>query len=109
MAQRPRTDPPMSCIVERRLYLGDRFGASSLALLRKAGVTHVVNATDDHPNFFPNQLSYYNCNLRDDLTEHIDFDGPLQFIHGALAQGGVVLVHCAAGVSRSASLVIGFL
>ena len=109
MPKNSNTLDPINSILDRRLYLGNRFAASALDILKSLGVTHVVNCSLEQPNFFPNDLIYYNCNLRDSLTEQIEFEGPLRFIQQALASGGVVFVHCAAGVSRSASIVIGYL
>eukprot|EP00906_Rhabdomonas_costata_P000081 RCo000112 len=99
----------ISAILEGKLYLGNRAAAVDLPLLQSLGVTHVVNAAEELPNFYPDDFVYYNCHLKDDLTETIDFDGALGFIQGALDSGGVVFVHCLAGASRSASLVIAFL
>ena len=39
----------------------------------------------------------------------IELEGPLWFISKALGSEGVVFVHCLAGASRSASIVIGYL
>ena len=100
---------PFDCIIQGKLYLGNRHAAASLSLLRNLGVTHVVNAADEQPNFHPEDLVYYNCYLKDNLTERVDFEGPLRFIQSALDQGGVVFVHCAAGVSRSATIVLAYL
>eukprot|EP00906_Rhabdomonas_costata_P031714 RCo044761 len=98
----------INCIVEGKMYLGNRYAAAALGFLQGLGVTHVVNAAEEQPNFFPDHLVYYNCNLKDNLTEKIDFDGPLRFIQQAFAQGGVVFVHCLAGVSRSTSIVAAY-
>eukprot|EP00906_Rhabdomonas_costata_P031118 RCo043976 len=100
---------PITEILPGKLYLGNVEGASSAAKLNALGITHVVNAALDLPNFFSGRLAYFNCNLRDDFYERIQFDGPLQFIHNALHQGGVVLVHCRVGASRSAAIVVAYL
>lgn len=44
-----------------------------------------------------------------DTNIRYHFDSVLGFIHEAVEQGGGVLVHCNAGVSRSATLVIAYI
>eukprot|EP00906_Rhabdomonas_costata_P019327 RCo028235 len=100
---------PINSIVEGRLYLGNRYAASARDILLGLGVTHIVNAAVEQPNFFLDKFAYYSCKLRDNMTEQIDFEGPLRFIQDALALGGVVFVHCTRGVSRSAAIVIAYL
>eukprot|EP00906_Rhabdomonas_costata_P038306 RCo054050 len=100
---------PANCILEGRLFLGNVEGASCAAFLQNLRVTHVVNAAREIPNFFPDRLKYYRCDFLDIVAQKLDFDGPLQFIHHALSHGGVVLVHCRVGASRSAAVVVGFL
>jgi hypothetical protein len=100
---------PITTIVEGQLHLGDRHAAADLGLLRSLGVTHIVNCAKEQPNFHPSEFHYYNCHLRDNRWAQIDFEGPLTFIEGALAQGGVVFVHCMLGKSRSASIVVAYL
>ena len=100
---------PVTTILEGRLFLGDRHGARDLHYLKNLGVTHVVNAAVEQPNVHPNELTYFNCNLKDNRKAQLDFYAPLLFIQQALEQGGVVFVHCFLGKSRSASMVIGYL
>eukprot|EP00906_Rhabdomonas_costata_P009445 RCo013364 len=100
---------PINSIIDKKLYLGNRYAASAQDILKSLGVTHIVNAAEEQPNFFPNDFEYFNCNLKDNLTEKIDFKAPLTFMHRALKEGGVVFVHCLAGVSRSATMVVAYL
>uniref|UniRef100_A0A8C1ZIG9 Dual specificity phosphatase 19b n=1 Tax=Cyprinus carpio TaxID=7962 RepID=A0A8C1ZIG9_CYPCA len=74
-------------------------------------VTHVLNVAYGVENVFPDLFTYKTVTVLDlpetDITSY--FPECFQFINEASQQGGVVLVHCNAGVSRSASVVIGFL
>jgi hypothetical protein len=60
---------------------------------------------------FPGKFVYKTVNIDDipsaNLKQH--FVACHRFIEAALAEGGVVLVHCWAGVSRSATIVISYL
>uniref|UniRef100_A0A7S2AVQ9 protein-tyrosine-phosphatase n=1 Tax=Florenciella parvula TaxID=236787 RepID=A0A7S2AVQ9_9STRA len=105
------------------LYLGNRRVAEDAASLRLLGCTHVVNAA---PSQVASVLTaveeggpaYLHVDL-DDRVEAVDatatraaFDEAATFIDAAMsggAAGSVVLVHCAGGVSRSASIVLFFL
>lgn len=104
------------------LYLGNRRVAEDAASLRLLGCTHVVNAA---PSQVASVLAaaeecgpaYLHVDL-DDRVEAVDaaatraaFDEAAAFIDAAMrgADGSVVLVHCAGGVSRSASIVLFFL
>ena len=112
-------------VVRPRLLLGDAQGAASATLLTEAGVTHVLNAAAFVcANVFEEEgtppalertaaprLLYRSLWLQDSPAEDllcVLYDG-LDFIREALAGGGTVLVHCSAGVSRSAALLCGYL
>ncbi|CAM4513577.1 unnamed protein product [Leuciscus chuanchicus] len=74
-------------------------------------VTHVLNVSYGVQNVFPDHFTYKTVTMMDipetDITSN--FPECFEFIKEASQQDGVVLVHCNAGVSRSASVVIGFL
>lgn len=60
---------------------------------------------------FPSDLKYKVINVMDVPWENLSkyFIACNKFIKGALEQGGTVFVHCYAGVSRSATIVIAYL
>ena len=98
------------------LYLGDRVTASDIDRLRSLQITHVLNATEDIANFFEAmtpRLSYHRCPIRDQsdaaAAMSAQFADCAAFLDGCRARGGRALVHCRAGVSRSATIVIGYL
>jgi predicted protein tyrosine phosphatase len=102
-------------ILENFLFLGDRVTASDMDRLTTLQITHIVNATEDVSNFFENcgHLQYLRCAIKDrseaasEIAQH--FPKCVEFINGCRASGGRTLVHCRAGVSRSATVVIGYL
>ena len=78
------------------------------ATLREAGITHIVNVTPNEKDFFPLSFTYLRVPVNDTASGRLDrhWEAAFTFIASAVAKGGRVMVHCSAGVSRSASLVI---
>ena len=97
--------------VSERLYIGNFFVASNLAMLQKEGITHVVVAAAGLPAKFPSHFSYLEVAMFDLVEYNIlqHFATTNAFIAEAEEQGGKVFVHCAMGISRSASVVIAYL
>ena len=76
------------------------------------GITHIVNATDDLPNYCEGaaDLEYFTFNIARHGTwfrsgeagSLIEFLTPLfRFVDAAVSGGGSVLVHCLAGAHRA--------
>lgn len=99
----------MDKIVER-LYLGNLKGASDAAALKKAGITHILQVAAGIKPFFPKEFTYKVISVNDTSSSSLlrHFPAAINFIKEGMKSGGV-LVHCYAGVSRSASCVIAFL
>src|SRR5258706_525476 len=70
-------------------------------------ITHIVSILQGWPSRGPHHLS---IDLNDDEMENllVHFPRVCDFIDQALDSGGIVLVHCFAGISRSASCVIAY-
>lgn len=95
------------------LYLGNVQSAQNIHL-KSLGIFYVVNATNcSNTNFFSESpdFSYLNVNIFDLDGELISshFDKVVEFIEKASKEGKKCLVHCAAGISRSSSLVLAYL
>jgi protein tyrosine phosphatase len=102
-------------IVESKLYLGSRFSSCSYDSLVNHEVTSILVCGVSLPMYFKGrrgeQIRYHRLPIEDSVEESILSvlkDGVL-FIDKNIKQGRKVLVHCEAGVSRSASLVIAWL
>ncbi|KAK5906047.1 hypothetical protein CgunFtcFv8_001946 [Champsocephalus gunnari] len=100
------------------LYIGDAATAQHKTRLVDLGITHVVNSADGPQHIDTGPCFYKDTNIQYhgvEATDCKDFDlSPFftetaDFIHGALSQRGKVLVHCARGISRSATLALAYL
>ena len=91
------------------LFLGGQRDASALGLLKKRGITHIVNCACELPCYFPNDFEYISLGLNDpdpDFIKHIE--SVCQFIDAGRLKGNV-LVHCTAAVSRSPAVVLAYI
>ena len=92
------------------VFLGAGRDAENLAQLRAHGITHVLNCADDVPNFHEGEpgLVYENLGVGDFGTDAgIARVFPQAILFSRRAAGeGRLLVHCANGSNRSATVAI---
>lgn len=93
------------------LYLGSARDAARKEQLQQLGITALLNVTQFCPNLYQEVFEYKCIPVRDTGCEDIGayFQESIQFIDQVKAQNGKVLVHCQAGVSRSATICIAYL
>ena len=101
--------------------VADYTGARNKDALKKLGVTHVLSAVGFQPAY-PDEFKYKVLNIDDsdsevrigdqshltsikDIITHMP--DSVKFIRDGINAGGVV-VHCAAGISRSSSMCIAY-
>jgi protein-tyrosine phosphatase len=91
------------------LYLGNRESARDRKRLEAAGITHIVNCTEELPNYHEGHFTYLAMKLLDPdpgYRKHIP--NVCRFIDDARREGKV-LVHCFASISRSPTVVLTYL
>ena len=103
---------PAKQIRPYRLWIGSEADSSNVAAARRRGVGLIVNCTRNLPALVPG-LNHFRVPVDDTSDEGSTFLEHLPravvLIDEHLSRGHGVLVHCYAGVSRSASVVAAFL
>lgn len=93
------------------LFLGSAIHSSRRDALAAAGITAVLNVSSTCPNFYEGELQYLRLTVEDTLAADIKacFSTAIAFIDSVKQSGGRVLVHCQAGISRSATICLAYL
>lgn len=93
------------------LYISNGKTAKDRSLLTRLKVSCIINATPEMEASRIPSVEYVHVPVTDSPAAHIQahFDTVADKIHAVSAQGGRVLVHCCAGVSRSATLCLAYL
>ncbi|XP_061449096.1 dual specificity protein phosphatase 2 [Rhineura floridana] len=93
------------------LYLGSCYHSSNREVLESLGITAVLNVSSSCPNYFEGQFLYKSIPVEDNHMAEISvwFQEAINFIDSVKNGGGRVLVHCQAGISRSATICLAYL
>ena len=93
------------------LYIGSEEHASNESQLRENKIDSVLNVAKGCKNYFEEDLTYYNLPVMDTCEEDISqiFERAFIIIEKVRLSGGRILVHCNAGISRSATICIAYL
>ena len=94
------------------LYLGTFVNACDINELRRIKVNYILNCASECKNKnLPKDIKELHLKVKDDENfKIIDyFEEANEFIHKCKLEGGILLVHCKYGISRSASFVIAYL
>ncbi|XP_021268507.1 dual specificity protein phosphatase 18 [Numida meleagris] len=93
------------------LYLSDGVAAGSVQLLAAYEITTVINVSLEVANVLHPGIQYLHIPVADTPTARISacFNSVADLIRSVGERGGRTLLHCAAGVSRSATLCIAYL
>ncbi|XP_076464214.1 dual specificity protein phosphatase 10-like [Babylonia areolata] len=94
------------------LYLGNERDAAELERLRRHNITYVLNVTAHVPQHWQaHGIRYKRIPASDSAQQNLKqyFEEAIEFIDDARQKGANVLIHCHAGVSRSATITIAYL
>ena len=93
------------------IFLGSISSCYDINELKNKGITHIISVIAGFTPPFSNDFKYLVINALDnennDLTENFEFSN--DFIQNALDENGKVLIHCMAGRSRSATILIAYI
>lgn len=93
------------------IYLGNAYNSSNYNIIKKYNIGSVINVTQEIPNYFENDLEYYNIEIldtpEDNFTLH-QFRNVLEFIKSTPVNTNI-LIHCYMGSSRSATIIVLYL
>uniref|UniRef100_A0A8C3RXD4 Dual specificity phosphatase 2 n=1 Tax=Chelydra serpentina TaxID=8475 RepID=A0A8C3RXD4_CHESE len=90
------------------LYLGSCYHSSNKQVLESLGITAVLNVSASCPNHFEGQFRYKSIPVEDNHMAEISVWFQ-EAIDSVKSSGGRVLVHCQAGISRSATICLAYL
>ena len=94
-------------IIPNKLYLGNNESAKNLEILQKHNITSILICGYFLSEFFPGQFIYKTLEIQDNEYEIIinSLIKGIEFIES----NKTILVHCRGGISRSSTIVIGYI
>lgn len=97
--------------ITEHIFISDIASVYNKDRLEEDGITHIITTVLGVGPMYPESFVYMNIPARDIENQNMEgyFDECYKFIESGIEKGGKVLVHCAYGVSRSASIVIAYL
>ncbi|KAI6661397.1 Dual specificity protein phosphatase 2 [Oopsacas minuta] len=93
------------------LYIGSEEHASCISHLEENNITNVLNVAKGCKNYFKGDFKYHNLPVLDVCEEDISviFEEAIEIIEKVRLDSGKILVHCNAGISRSATVCAAYL
>ena len=104
---------PPACRVTNRIWLGSKYDVTDPVWMRSNKITHVLNCATPVDRFDPSSVTEYACLNADDDPGYpildLHFATTKEFMDRALQRpDSQILVHCMAGINRSATLVLAY-
>mmetsp|Transcript_16476 Transcript_16476/g.17131 ORF Transcript_16476/g.17131 Transcript_16476/m.17131 type:complete len:163 (+) Transcript_16476:3-491(+) len=97
--------------ITESIYQGNMMAASNEKALKELGITHILVAGNFLEKCFPDKFTYIQ--FEGDDLDYVDlykyFKEGYEFIDNCIIKGGKILIHCAAGISRSSTFTCCYL
>ena len=106
---------PIKILDDIGLYLGSIKAAKNIKKLKEFNITYILDCSNyiihEQKQEITNNIHKLYIPINDTLSENLSpiMDISLEFINNAITSNNNILVHCYMGVSRSVSLIIGYL
>ena len=93
------------------VYLGNINSAYDIEKLKELGITHIISVLAGFIAPYPEEFKYLQLNALDTVNTKLsdEFENTNEFINDAFENKGKILIHCMAGRSRSATILIAFI
>ncbi|XP_060073022.1 dual specificity protein phosphatase 1-like [Ylistrum balloti] len=93
------------------LYIGNALSAAGKDVLLAHGITAILNVSNNCQNHFDTDFRYKNIPVDDNPLVDLStwFMESISFIDDVKRHGGKTLVHCQAGISRSATICLAYI
>lgn len=101
----------ISEVIDGEIFLTNFRGVERLEEMQAKKIKHVV-CVNEQSNEHADKFNYFNIDTLEDQEDHdatAHFGDVQKFTDNALKSGGAVCFHCAAGISRSATMLISYL
>jgi len=97
--------------ITNNIWLGAMIAGNNKHYLKSQGITHVLSVLNDYQPTYPEDFKYKIISIEDVPGSNIKdyFNEAIEFINSAVESNGRVFVHCAAGISRSSTIVIAYM
>jgi len=100
-----------AAMIRPGLYISGFLAEQNKGELERKGITHILQVGENLTQSYQGEFKYKTLYLTDVVSTDIlpVFKESLEFLHDCISNDGVALVHCYAGISRSATICIAYL
>ena len=105
----PASDMPS--LIDTGIYLGNIDHATTKSVVQEAGINVIINCTESLQSIEFDGVEFHRVSIKDSISEDAArfFDETSDLIDAYLADGKKILIHCAAGISRSPTILAAYL
>lgn len=97
--------------ITENIFQGGYKSSENKELLKSLLITHILVVSSELSINFPDDFQYLRISINDDELSDIKqhFEKAFEFIDNCINNNGKILIHCAAGISRSSTITCSYL